>query len=105
MLAERRRESGETQGERRDTGREERHKESGETQGERRDTGRAERCRERGETQGEQRDAGPAGTAAERQIHRTYTGRSVCDTPRPSLRHPWPHATSVLQKIKKSFII
>ena len=50
MLAERRRESGETQGERRDTGREERHRESGETQGERRDAGRAERHRVSGET-------------------------------------------------------
>ena len=71
------------------------HFAGGETQGERKDTGRAERRRESGKMQGEQRDAGPAGTAAERQIHRTYTGRSVCDTPRPSLRHPWPHATIV----------
>ena len=51
MLAERRRESGETQGERKDTGRAERHRESGETQGERKDAGREERHRESKETQ------------------------------------------------------
>ena len=45
MLAERRRESGETQGERRDTRRAERHRESGKMQGERRDAGRAKRRR------------------------------------------------------------
>ena len=51
MLAERHGERGETQGERKDTGRAERHRESGETQGERKDAGRTKRHRESKETQ------------------------------------------------------
>ena len=56
----------------------------------------AERRRERGETQGEQRGAGPAGTAAERQIHRTYTGhiQDAVYVTRPGLASDIPGRTA-----------